>query len=486
MRGRRYVDYPITDVLQMMGRAGRPQYDVQGKAVILVHDVKKEFYKKFVYEPFPVESSLPEQLHNHICAEVVNGTIKSKQDAVDYLTWTYFFRRLVMNPAYYHLDDLTHEGINRFLSNLIDNTLADLEEAQCIEIDEMTGDVEALTLGRISSYYYLDYSTVMMFADAIGDEMSIPEVLTVLSQATEFDEVPVRHNEDKLNAELCEHVRMKDQLELSSMDSPHTKTQLLLQAHFDSLPLPISDYYTDVKMVLDQAIRIIQAMVDVSADAGWLDTTLSCMSLVQMIVQAQWHDSSTLTTLPNIDDEQVSTFAQFGIECLPELVEYLRTVDRSFKGKTPRDRLSQALRTKGLTAGELSKAWSTASSLPLINVGWSMQSDTLKADAEAEVTVRLQRVNRSTQVIAPRFPKPKSEGHWLVLGCAKQGELLALKRITVRNVTETTLTFYADDIDPGDGPLTVLTLYLISDSYLGLDQQYDIPIRILPSSTLDA
>ena len=53
---RRYVDFPITDVLQMMGRAGRPQYDENGVAVILVHDIKKHFYKKFLYEPFPVES----------------------------------------------------------------------------------------------------------------------------------------------------------------------------------------------------------------------------------------------------------------------------------------------------------------------------------------------------------------------------------------------------------------------------------------------
>lgn len=46
----------LADVLQMMGRAGRPQFDDQGKAVILVHDIKKDFYKKFLYEPFPVES----------------------------------------------------------------------------------------------------------------------------------------------------------------------------------------------------------------------------------------------------------------------------------------------------------------------------------------------------------------------------------------------------------------------------------------------
>lgn len=46
----------ITDVLQMMGRAGRPQFDDQGVAMILVHDIKKHFYKRFLYEPFPVES----------------------------------------------------------------------------------------------------------------------------------------------------------------------------------------------------------------------------------------------------------------------------------------------------------------------------------------------------------------------------------------------------------------------------------------------
>ena len=53
---------PITDILQMMGRAGRPQYDKTGVAVIMVHEPKKSFYKKFLYEPFPVESSLADQV----------------------------------------------------------------------------------------------------------------------------------------------------------------------------------------------------------------------------------------------------------------------------------------------------------------------------------------------------------------------------------------------------------------------------------------
>jgi len=53
------------------------------------------FILQFLYEPFPVESSLRERLHDHINAEIVSGTICNKQDAVHYLTWTYLFRRLV-------------------------------------------------------------------------------------------------------------------------------------------------------------------------------------------------------------------------------------------------------------------------------------------------------------------------------------------------------------------------------------------------------
>ena len=42
----RYVDYPLTDVLQMIGRAGRPGFDTKGEAVVMVVDEKKDFYKK--------------------------------------------------------------------------------------------------------------------------------------------------------------------------------------------------------------------------------------------------------------------------------------------------------------------------------------------------------------------------------------------------------------------------------------------------------
>ncbi|KAG9154776.1 hypothetical protein Leryth_014281 [Lithospermum erythrorhizon] len=280
-KAKRYVDFPITDILQMMGRAGRPQFDQYGKAVILVHDPKKSFYKKFLYEPFPVESSLREQLHDHINAEIVSGTISHKEDAVHYLTWTYLFRRLMINPAYYGLEDSEPETINSFMSSLVQSTFEDLEDSGCIKIDE--NDVEPLMMGKMASQYYLKYTTVSMFGSNIGPDTSLEVFLHVLSGASEYDELPVRHNEENYNEKLSEKVPLK--VDKNSLDDPHVKTNLLLQAHFSRVEMPISDYVTDLKSVLDQSIRIIQAMIDICANSGWLSSTITCMHLLQMVMQ---------------------------------------------------------------------------------------------------------------------------------------------------------------------------------------------------------
>lgn len=55
-----------------------------------------------------------------------------------------------------------------------------------------------------------------------------------------------------------------------TLDSPHTKAQLLFQAHFSRLQLPCVDYLTDLKSVLDQAIRILQVGKDLKFQAKFV------------------------------------------------------------------------------------------------------------------------------------------------------------------------------------------------------------------------
>ena len=96
----RYVDYPIHDILQMMGRAVNTTGEA-AKCVLMCTSTKKEYLKKFLHGPLPIESGLNTHLHDHFNAEIVTKTIENKQDAVDYLTWTFMYRRMAQNPMYY-------------------------------------------------------------------------------------------------------------------------------------------------------------------------------------------------------------------------------------------------------------------------------------------------------------------------------------------------------------------------------------------------
>ena len=51
---------------------------------------------------------------------------------------------------------------------------------------------------------------------------------------------------------------MRWPIEKKLADDPHAKAGLLIQAHLGRLQLPISDYITDTKSVLDNSLRILQ------------------------------------------------------------------------------------------------------------------------------------------------------------------------------------------------------------------------------------
>src|SRR6266853_3689960 len=79
----RYVDYPVMDVLQMMGRACRPLEDERSRCVLMTQQTRKDFYKRFLSDGLPIESHLPTHLlHDYFLAEVAVKTIENKQEAM--------------------------------------------------------------------------------------------------------------------------------------------------------------------------------------------------------------------------------------------------------------------------------------------------------------------------------------------------------------------------------------------------------------------
>ena len=49
--------------------------------------------------------------------------------------------------------------------------------------------------------------------------------------------------------------------------------------------MPISDYINDTKTVLDQAPRVLNAMIDTAAELGHFEIVLTLMIISKMIIQ---------------------------------------------------------------------------------------------------------------------------------------------------------------------------------------------------------
>ena len=109
---------------------------------------------------------------DHLNAEVVAGTIATKQAALDYLTWTYFFRRLLQNPSFYEMEGTDHSDVNNFLSGMVEATLETLSTAGCLDVLD-DDSIEPLTMGRIASYYYLKHQTMSILSMNLIPDMAV-------------------------------------------------------------------------------------------------------------------------------------------------------------------------------------------------------------------------------------------------------------------------------------------------------------------------
>jgi len=471
-REKKYVDHPIADMLQMMGQASRPNIDSSGKCLILCHTPKKEYLKKLLNEPLPIESHLDHYLHDHINSEIVTKTIESTQDAVDYITWTLLYRRLTKNPNYYNLQGVTQTHLSEHLSEMVETVLGDLDESKCIKLDEDEGDISPLNLGMIAAYYYINYSTIELIASSVTEKTKVKGVLEILSASTEYNQLAIRQNEERVLKSLCGSLVYKLG-ESGAFNDPNTKANILLQSHF-SRKMVNSDLRSDQKLVLSDSIRLIQSIVDVISSNGWLKPALAAMELSQMCVQGVWNKDSVLKQIPHFSDEIVKRCEEYendgdGIESPFDILELDDDV---------RDNL-----LAGISEEKMADVAVFCNNFPDIKLNFEVvDKDDITAGDGVQVVVHLERADEDEEeeiveedlgkVSCPLFPGEKKESWWVVIG--KNNDLLSIKRVSFGAESKLKLQFLAPD-EAGDYNLK---LYLVSDSYLGVDQEHDLPLSV--------
>jgi len=135
------------DIQQMIGRAGRPKYDLRGDAYILVPESQKETYINQLKIKSPIRSTLLDYVGRsesphyktlafHIVSEIHQGNVKTKEG------FNEWFKK-----------SLAHFQDHAFDDTVIERTLSLLEQCKAIYIND-EGFYECSAIGKVASMLY--------------------------------------------------------------------------------------------------------------------------------------------------------------------------------------------------------------------------------------------------------------------------------------------------------------------------------------------
>ncbi|NWH68867.1 U520 helicase, partial [Geococcyx californianus] len=283
---------------------------------------------------------------------------------------------------------VSHRHLSDHLSELVEQTLSDLEQSKCISIeDEM--DVAPLNLGMIAAYYYINYTTIELFSMSLNAKTKVRGLIEIISNAAEYENIPIRHHEDNLLRQLSQKVPHK--LTNPKFNDPHVKTNLLLQAHLSRMQLS-AELQSDTEEILSKAIRLIQACVDVLSSNGWLSPALAAMELAQMVTQAMWSKDSYLKQLPHFTSEHIKRCTDKGVESVFDIME-MEDEDRNA--------LLQ------LSDAQIADVARFCNRYPNIELSYEVvEKESIRSGGPVVVLVQLEREEEVTgPVIAPLFPQ---------------------------------------------------------------------------------
>ncbi|CAG9769327.1 unnamed protein product [Ceutorhynchus assimilis] len=485
-----YRDMPITDVIQMCGRAGRPQFDSSGVACVMVEESKKNFYRKFLFEPFPVESNLLESLPDHVNAEIANGNVATKNQLVEFIESTFFFRRLLANPSYYQLQP--NDDPLQYVSDLADSVVDALRQRDCVtmpEKDAVEEIYETTLLGMLSSQYYLSYKSIHFLSESMEPNNSIEELLTLICQVEEYKLFPVRHNEDIINREWCKKLDIKTSF---PFDSPYLKVLIMLKCYLLNKNLPNQEYILDLKSVLDQIIRIIHAMMSLAATRNWLECTLKTIHLCQMLIQGFMLTSPNLIMLPYVNASKL-------VEIQSQLGKVLRINNSEINIADLKSSINSnpnigkditSIFGKILGVNAAAEIMKTIRDLPTLTIQSIVANATNNTilDLETDKINRLIRItgqedadylikldmtregSRNMNVFSKKFNKQKEEFWFLIL--ATENDLIFKKFSFSRRYKTIEVPVH---LRRG---VYSYQLYIMSDCYLGFDQLLTFRIKI--------
>ena len=329
------------DVLQMLGRAGRPGYDDRGYAWVVCDGSSAGRYRELLTEGKRIESRLADggdpgsdDLTTHLNAEIALGNVRDVDDAMDWLETTFYYVRAGRESGY---------DSGESLRNSVSERLEWLVEREFVELDGLR--VEPTPLGRLASEFYLALPTARSFADLATDRLDEDTVLRTVATASEFDSVAARSaEEDAIDAVLG---RRGDDLEPGAR-----KVLASLEARTSgTTPAALQ---SDAWVIRQNALRLLGALRAIVDRLEGGTAANQVRRLAARIETGVSDDAVGLTAIDGVGESRARTLAAAGHRAPADVAE--ATTDQ--------------LAAAGLEDSVADRVRENAAELPAVTVDW--------------------------------------------------------------------------------------------------------------------
>lgn len=258
-----FADMGILDVLQIFGRAGRPQFGSKGEACLITTGDKVDHYVSLLKNSVDVESRLLRHVADAMNAEVYLDTIEDLATAIEWLKSTFMYVRMAKNPMCYGLsrEDLLDE--DKALSDYVVLTCGRLEEAGMIRIHrQRVGDVRtwrfcSTEYGRVASMYYLSHETMEKWIRMVDDVDDEDSILRICFESEELSELRCREEDEEAIKDLC------DEMGIEYSVCVECKLMALVKAHIRRHAVARFSLACDTEYVVKNLRRILMGLCQV-------------------------------------------------------------------------------------------------------------------------------------------------------------------------------------------------------------------------------
>lgn len=154
-------EYSDLEVTQMLGRAGRPQFDDSAVAVIMTRSGKADRYKKMISGQDILESTLHLNLIEHLNSEIGLGTVRDLYTGKKWLTGTFLSVRMRQNPDYYKLEGVPpSKDADERLGLVCERDIKLLQDYELVQDKE--GRLMGTEYGQAMSRYMVQFETMKL------------------------------------------------------------------------------------------------------------------------------------------------------------------------------------------------------------------------------------------------------------------------------------------------------------------------------------